>query len=122
MHSILQALERLAGAAREIRLSGSFTRSTIWCQILADVFGRQVGVPNISEGAAFGAAVLGFVSAGVLKSIADTGNLITVAQSFQPEPEATARYKRLYTIYEQVYWNLQQAFSEISAYQGEYTK
>jgi gluconokinase len=122
MHSILQALEQVAGAAREIRLSGSFTRSTIWCQILADVFGRQVGVPNINEGAAFGAAVLGFVSAGALKSIADTGSLITVAQSFQPRPEAAARYERLYTIYEQVYWNLQQAFSGISAYQAEHMK
>ena len=122
MNSILQALEQLAGPAREIRLSGSFTRSTIWSQVLADVFGRQLNVPNINEGAAFGAAVLGVVSAGALESIADTADLITVAQTFQPEPEAAARYGRLYAIYEQVYWNLQQAFSEIPAYQAEYTK
>jgi len=56
-----------------------------------------------------------------LQSIADTGSLITVAQSFQPRPEAAARYRRLYAIYEQVYWNLQQAFSEISVYQAEHT-
>jgi len=122
MNSILRALEQLAGPAREIRLSGSFTRSTIWSQVLADVFGRQLNVPNINEGAAFGAAVLGFVSAGALQSIADTGNLITVAQSFQPEPKAAARYARLYAIYEQVYWSMQQAFSEISAYQAEHAK
>ena len=83
--------------------------------MLADMFGRQVSLPNISEGAAFGAAVLGFVSAGALQRIADTGNL-SVAQSFQPEPQAAARYGRL-----QVYWNLQQTFSEISAYQAEHT-
>jgi gluconokinase len=90
--------------------------------MLADVFGQPLNVPNISEGAAFGAAVLGFVSAGALQSIADTGNLITVAQSFQPEPKAAARYARLYAIYEQVYWSMQQAFSEISAYQAEHAK
>jgi gluconokinase len=83
--------------------------------MLADVFGRQVSLPNISEGAAFGDALLGFVPAGALQSIADTGNL-NVAQSFQPQPQAAARYGRL-----QVYWNLQQVFSEISAYQAEHT-
>ena len=72
MNSILRALEQVAGPAHEIRVSGSFTRSTLWPQILADVLGQSVGMPNINEGAAFGAAVLGFVSAGVLGSIADT--------------------------------------------------
>jgi gluconokinase len=83
--------------------------------MLADVFGRHVSLPNISADAAFGAALLGFVSAGALHSIADTGNL-NVAQSFQPEPQAAARYGRL-----QLYGNLQQAFSEISTYQAEHT-
>jgi hypothetical protein len=40
----------------------------------------------------------------------------SLLQSFQPQPQAAARYGRL-----QVYWNLQQAFSEISAYQAEHT-
>ena len=87
--------------------------------MLADVFGKTLQVPNISEGVAFGAAVLGFVSAGVLNDIADTGNLVAVEKSVQPAPTAAACYKRLYTIYEQVYWSLQQAFTEISSYQNE---
>jgi gluconokinase len=119
MNSILLALEQVAGPAREVRVSGSFTRSEFWLQMLADVFGKTLHVPGISEGAAFGAAVLGFVSAGVLHDIADTGNLVAVAKSLQPAPAAAACYKRLYTIYEQVYWSLQQAFTEISSYQNK---
>ena len=119
MNSILLALEQVAGAAREIRVSGSFTRSEFWLQMLADVFGRTVNLPHINEGAAFGAAVLGFISAGVLHDISDTAELIGVARSFRPQPAATATYQRLYQIYEQVYWSLQQAFAAISAYQSE---
>jgi gluconokinase len=119
MNSILLALEEVAGPAREIRVSGSFTRSEFWLQMLADVFGKTVHVPDINEGAAFGAAVLGFVSAGVLQDIADTGHLVGVAKSLPPAPAAVACYRRLYPIYEQVYWSLQQAFTAISAYQRE---
>ncbi len=119
MNSILLALEQVAGAAREIRVSGSFTRSEFWLQMLADVFGRSVNLPQINEGAAFGAAVLGFISAGVLHDISDTAELIGVARSFCPQPAAMASYQRLYPIYEQVYGSLQQAFTAISAYQSE---
>jgi gluconokinase len=120
MNSIMLALEQVAGPAREIRVSGSFTRSELWMQMLADVLGRDVNSPSIQEGAAFGAAVLGFVSAGVLSDIADTANLVTVARSFKPVAKTTEQYRRLYDIYEQVYWNLQQAFTDISAYQADY--
>lgn len=119
MNSILLVLEQVAGRAGDIRVSGSFTRSDFWLQMLADVFGKTLHVPEISEGVAFGAAVLGFVSAGVLNDIADTGNFVAVGKSVQPAPAAVADYKQLYTIYEQVYWSLQQAFTEISSYQNK---
>jgi gluconokinase len=117
MNSILLALQEVVGPAREIRVSGSFTRSEFWLQMLADVLGQPLHLPHIDQGAAFGAAVLGFISAGVLHDIADTADLVVVAKSFSPEPVSAARYKELYAIYEQVFWSLQQAFTQISAYQ-----
>lgn len=118
MNSIFQVLEEVVDPAREIRVSGSFTRSELWLQMLADVLGKEVNVPSISEGAAFGAAVLGFVAAGVLHDIADTGKFVTVAKSYKPNPEISERYKQLMKIYERVYWNLQQEFTDISAFQA----
>jgi len=118
MNSILRSLETVTGPAREIRVSGSFARSELWLQTLADVFNQDVNVPSVNEGAAFGAAVLGFVSAGVLKDIADTASFVTVAKAYSPSPEAAEQYKRLFDIYERVYWNLQQEFSDIAAFQN----
>lgn len=121
MNSILRALEDVTGPAQEIRVSGSFTRSELWLQMLADVFGQDVNVPSVNEGAAFGAAVLGFVASGVLNDIADTSQFVTVAKSYKPTPEINERYKQLVKIYEQIYWNLQKEFTEISAFQTNAT-
>lgn len=117
MNSILLALEEVTGPARHIRVSGSFTRSELWLQMLADVFNQPVNVPNVNEGAAFGAAVLGFVSAGVLSDISATADFVTVAKSYQPRAAEVESYKELYNIYDRIYWNLQKEFTDISAIQ-----
>jgi gluconokinase len=117
MKSILVALEDASGRAEEIRVSGSFIQSELWLQILADVFDHPVHVPNVNEGAAFGAAVLGFVSAGVLPGISATAEFVTVKKTYQPRPAEVDCYGKLYAIYDRIYWNLQKEFSDIAAFQ-----
>lgn len=117
MNSILKALEEVTGEATDIRVSGSFTHSKLWLQILADVFNKNVGMASINEGAAFGAAVLGFVSAGVLKDISSTADFVTVDKLYRPKEKDVNVYNELYDIYDRVYWNLQKEFSDITAFQ-----
>ncbi len=118
MKSIMLALRDVAGPAQEIRVSGSFTRSELWVQILADVFDREVNAPNVDEGAAFGAAVLGFVSAGVLDDISATARFVSVKETYRPRPAEVEVYRTLFGIYDRIYWNLQQEFSDIAAFQN----
>ncbi|HEY8043556.1 MAG TPA: FGGY family carbohydrate kinase [Streptosporangiaceae bacterium] len=54
------------GAGQEVILTGGAARSTLWPQVLADVLGRPVSVPDHSETAALGAAILAGRAAGVL--------------------------------------------------------
>ena len=54
------------GAWHTVVLTGGAARSTLWPQILADVLGRPVSVPDHVESAALGAAVLAGRGAGVL--------------------------------------------------------
>jgi gluconokinase len=114
MNSILSALQEVTGSIREIRVSGSFIRSDVWLQMLADVFNQNVNVPNVNEGAAFGAAVLGFVSSGILDDISATADLVNIERTYRPRDEDVACYKELHDIYERIYWNLQQEFSVIA--------
>jgi sugar (pentulose or hexulose) kinase len=52
------------GARRTVILTGGAARSTLWPQILADVLGSPVSVPDHVESAAVGAAVLAGRGAG----------------------------------------------------------
>ena len=72
---------------KDIRVSGSFTKSKLWLQILTDVLNSPITLPNNSEGAAFGAAVLGFISSGTLKDITDTAHLVHAKKVYTPEEE-----------------------------------
>lgn len=114
MFSIYQALEEVAGNIGEIRVSGSFTRSTLWVQIMADVFGREISVPDKSQGSAFGASILGMVALGILSDIKEVARFTHIEKHYYPIKENHQRYCRLYGIYERIYWNLQQEFAEIA--------
>lgn len=117
MKSVLLSLEDITGKAEEIRVSGSFTRSEVWLQILSDVLGREISVPNVEEGAAFGAAILGFYTLGMIASIDVAAEMVGIKKVFRPNPDHYASYEKLYTIYEQIYWNLQEQFTMIADFQ-----
>lgn len=116
MNAVLSALKEF-GEIKDIRVSGSFTKSTLWLQILSDVLNQELTLPDNSEGAAFGAVVLGFIASGRLHSINDTAELVQPKQVYKPIAENAATYQELYGIYERLYWNLQKEFVDIAAFQ-----
>ncbi|MBC7225345.1 MAG: xylulokinase, partial [Anaerolineae bacterium] len=78
-------------------------RSPLWRQILADVFGTEITTVNVTEGAAFGAALLAGVGVGVFQSVQDAClRAVRVTGRVQPGPQATVyldyyvRYRALY--------------------------
>lgn len=116
MNAVLAALQEF-GEIKDIRVSGSFTKSELWLQILSDVLNQKLTMPDNSEGAAFGAAVLGFIASGRLKGINDTAELIQARKIYQPIKENVQIYRELYDIFERLYWKLQPEFADIAAYQ-----
>ena len=116
MNAVLAALQEF-GEIKDIRVSGSFTKSELWLQILSDVLNQKLTMPDNSEGAAFGAAVLGFIASGRLKGINDTAELIQARKIYQPIAENVQTYRELYDIFERLYWKLQPEFADIAAYQ-----
>jgi len=89
---------------RNIRLGGGGARSPLWRQIQADVYGREVEVLEAEEGAAYGAAILAGVGAGVWSSV-DTAcsEVVKVAQRVAPQPAVVERMNASYAAYCRIY-------------------
>jgi len=113
MYSLYIALKDVTGDINEIRVSGSFVRSKLWLQIMADVFGKVISLPNTLEGAAFGAAILGLFSIGQIKNIKEGANNVKIIENFYPNFDNHKKYQRIYNLYERIYLNLQKEFEEI---------
>lgn len=74
-------------------------------------------VPEEPEGAAFGAAILGMYALELIPDISSISNVITIKKVYQPVAENHARYRQLFSLYERIYWKLQDEFAEIAEIQ-----
>lgn len=77
--------------ATTARVSGGGARSTAWRQLMADVFELPICTVNASEGAAFGAAILGAVGAGAWPDVAAACDAIII-ESAPATPADSAAY------------------------------
>lgn len=116
---VLQALRDFENV-ESIRVSGSFTKSELWLQIMADIFNEDITLPNNSEGASFGAAVLGFISDGTLKSIRDTAELIQPQDVYTPKQANRDVYDTLFSIYESLYTQMKDDLARLVKFQQEH--
>lgn len=119
MRSIIDAVDEVAGPAREVRATGGFTRSAFWLQLLADVAERPLLLPSAAQASAFGAAGLAFIAIGALRTLEDVAALVTVAPGPVPNAADAPLYRRLYGMYLDVYWANQKGFAAIAELQKE---
>lgn len=103
------------GQIHEVRVSGGGARSALWRQILADVMNAELVTVNTTEGAAFGAALLAGVGAGIWSDVAESCRAtIRATSSTLPRAEAVERYQAAYRLFQQLYPTLKPAFMRIA--------
>ncbi len=112
-----QIRSELAGPGRQVRVSGGFTKSKLWRQILADVFGVPVSTPIGYESSGLGAALLGLVATGDVKDLAAAAGLVAVRDTQEPDAGNRAIYDEMLRLYDEVYDRLQPLFDDITALQ-----
>jgi xylulokinase len=90
-------------APAQIRASGGGTASPLWRQILADVLDAELATVSTTEGAAFGAALLGAVGAGWHPTVeAAAATFVRVSPAASPGPDS-ARYAEAHATYRELY-------------------
>jgi xylulokinase len=87
-----------------IRLGGGGARSKLWRQIQADVYGRTVEILAAEEGAAYGAALLAGVGAGVWRSVDEAcSQAVSVAEKVDPNPHGVSVMNERYEAFRALY-------------------
>jgi xylulokinase len=112
----LNIIQGLGVPVDQIRASGGGSRSPLWRQIQADMFGRKVVTINTEEGPAYGVALLAAVGAGAFASVQEACKAtIRVVKETSAQPAAKAKYDRAFSIYQQLYRSLKDDFKRIAA-------
>lgn len=99
----------------QVRASGGGARSALWLEILANVLNVELVTVNVTEGAAYGAALLAGTGVGVWPDV-DSACRATVQQAnaFSPASEAVAQYEDVYICYRQLYPTLKELSQQLS--------
>lgn len=114
LYGVLTALEEVVGPAKSIQATGGFARSSMWRQMLADVFNRTVTIPDNHEGSCFGAAVLGLYALGRISNLDQVTSIISETQSHLPVPENVERYQSVLPLYLQLLESFKPLYGEMA--------
>jgi xylulokinase len=100
-------LDRMVAAGMphptQVRASGGGTASPLWRQILADTLEAEIATVSTTEGAAYGAALLGAVGVGRHASVeAATAAFVRVSPAASPGPDA-GTYREAHAAYRGLY-------------------
>ena len=111
----LRVAQQAGAVIDEIRAVGGPTRSRFWCQIIADVTGRDVGVLPEDAGAPLGNALLAAVGAGLIDDPARVAREVArVEHVYRPRAAEHDHYQEIFAIYRQLYPQLKQQFAALA--------
>ncbi len=100
----LEILKDMKIPVDEIRVIGGGAKSTLWKQILADVFGMEIREINTNQGGALGAAILAAVGGGHFKDVPEgCRKMIRVVNTIKPQEDEVKRYNLKYPDYKALY-------------------
>jgi gluconokinase len=105
LYHIATRLEDSGLAIAQVNVSGGFVRSEEWVQLMADIFGKPIGLVNVEDASAIGAAYLALHALKLIPAL-DTLQPETI-HTYLPRPEYHAVYRdRAFPLFRQLTRNL----------------
>ncbi len=98
----------------EMLVIGGGAKSAVWRQIMADVYGIPVKVPQyLEEATSMGAAIIGGVGCGAIKSFDDAEKFIRITETTNPIFKNVSIYKDIRPLFNEAYNSLEPLFSKL---------
>ncbi|MBK8051157.1 MAG: hypothetical protein IPK16_31080 [Anaerolineales bacterium] len=100
----LELLARAGVQIKELHAVGGGARSQLWLQLKADICHTPLRVPQVTEAACLGAALLAGVAVGAYPDFpAAVARTVQWRQRIEPVPDAVTAYDQRYALYVKLY-------------------
>jgi xylulokinase len=101
---IIESAEKLGTEIEEVRIWGGAAKSPVWNQIASNVYGVPAARTEVSDAGLVGASICAGVGVGMFESALDgVHNMVRIAERYEPDLAATARYVDMFGIYKEAY-------------------
>lgn len=104
--SIKEALAETAGPVQKISVSGGFTNSPGWIQLLADIFGQEMHLQQESDASALGAILLAARELGWPEREEQQAQTV-----FTPDASRFEGYRRKYGMFRKLYQQIEESLT-----------
>ena len=122
LYVVMLTIEGVAGKPKSIQATGGFSRSSLWRQMLADIFEQDVTIPESFESSCLGAAVLGMYALGYIDDLSAVKDMIGVTDVHKPNKDNFEVYRELLPIWIRVSEVLEPEYKEIATFQKKHNK
>lgn len=105
---------------KRLKITGGGAKSPVWVQIISDILGRELEVADISEGPAYGAALLAGIGSGMYTDIESIWkHNLGSGVIYYPNPEHHQIYCKYFKIYKNIYKVLLPIYKDMKKIKGE---
>jgi xylulokinase len=100
--------------ARRILSVGGGTKNLVWMQIVADVAGISLNIPEQNIGASYGDAFMAGLGVGVFDDYKDISQWVRIKHNIKPQSEYKQIYNETYSLYRELYQSTKSLMNRLS--------
>ncbi|MGQ9858355.1 MAG: gluconokinase [Thermodesulfobacteriota bacterium] len=112
--SIQEVFSELGIELGEVVASGGFTRSAFWLQVMADILGIPLTVPQWGETSAMGAVLWALLGTGALPGLEQMAAVVRQEERVYPQEINRALYDRLFSLYKISYEAMESLWTQMA--------
>ena len=112
----LQTVEKLYNPVKWLAIIGGGAKSSVWCQIYADILNREIRrVKDPQEAGALGSAIIAKIGLNEIHSLDEIKDYCYYDEVFLPNPDHRVLYDSMYKEFQQLYKQNRKWFKRLNS-------